>query len=798
MLPAATPRGTTCYASLGRRTVGTSQHLPYISTACTWASAATAVALLCPAARSKTKACLQSARTARLHGRVSNACARVRRHDGPEGVQLETAEIEADDRVARSLELLSDYSTEKHPGHRPGRFAGPGPEYDGMVLDLATGLWHLEAAEAATGDTKTMVLAGLSEADRSLVTKFELRGGLALALSNAFRVPDRLRREAMRVLRSSDGSGADDAAEDAPSEEESAVLAAEVAKILGPAGVEFASQVFGENSPTGRGLVMLHAANVSEEREALMRNVWSDIQFRGGDVSNAELVSHLERQFANQLVATTETRLGTRAEETEGAGASNSSNEGDVVDGAADAEEADDAIFNIALRGCTNVADLAQRLPKEELDATLLEPRNLGVALDLVGVYLKNYEIDKAELVITRVVPLCRQRGGTWLIKGLDKLSMVRMKQFRAYDAMAALTEIEEVVPFSEPDWQFHDILYRNLAWCYSVLGEPERCLEYTRKSVEVKRDAGIPSSWFDIWDMGKSHASLGQKMGQRKEMQVGYELCMKAAEIHRSAEPGDFVMLAKVLSNAGEVALGIGDTYEAEGNDEDAQLWFVRAEPSLRESYELHTGALGPLKPLSGWAAGTTAHCMARLGKWEECAEFLALAWKVECTKDSTTTGAVIELLSRVQEAQQMLGDPQGLARYLDDLDLGLQGLRARGWDRRERDVFALLLQRAANVVLLSDDGSGKAIPRAFDLLREAVNHLEIFLGSRREQELQREPEGEGVRDVPHKEFGPRADPEALLQDVRNSVQYLGMVVQSVEAMEMCRQSKGGEPELE
>ena len=29
----------------------------------------------------------------------------------------------------------------------------------------------------------------------------------------------------------------------------------------------------------------------------------------------------------------------------------------------------------------------------------LEEPRNLGVALDLIGAYLKNYEIDKADLV---------------------------------------------------------------------------------------------------------------------------------------------------------------------------------------------------------------------------------------------------------------------------------------------------------------------------------------------------------------------------------------------------------------
>lgn len=125
--------------------------------------------------------------------------------------------------------------------------------------------------------------------------------------------------------------------------------------------------------------------------------------------------------------------------------------------------------------------------------------------MDLIGVYLKNYEIDKCDYVLDRVVPLARKKGGTWLIKALDKLCAVRMKQFRAYDALMALKEIEQLVPFRpEEGWEFHDIMYRNFAWCYSSLDEAEKCLEYTRKSVEVKKTNGVPATWFDIWDLGR------------------------------------------------------------------------------------------------------------------------------------------------------------------------------------------------------------------------------------------------------------------------------------------------------
>ncbi|CAE6973441.1 mcfL [Symbiodinium natans] len=44
--------------------------------------------------------------------------------------------------------------------------------------------------------------------------------------------------------------------------------------------------------------MLLHAADIAEEREAVMRNTWSDIEFHGGEMSNAELVERLERQFA--------------------------------------------------------------------------------------------------------------------------------------------------------------------------------------------------------------------------------------------------------------------------------------------------------------------------------------------------------------------------------------------------------------------------------------------------------------------------------------------------------------------
>ncbi|CAK9105022.1 unnamed protein product [Durusdinium trenchii] len=687
------------------------------------------------------------------------------------GQQAESAE-----RVAKSMKLLDEYSEEMHPGHKPGRFAEVGPEFDGMEFDGLRWKMRSEGGEPSQ-PSQSQALMALGEEDRMLATKYEAAGGLGLCLNRAWKIPDQLRAEARSLLRSVAGE---------PEDGDDELIAD---TMLGSERVnvpwdELQSQLGAkEVGPVEKAALLLHAADIAEEREAVMRNTWSDIEFGGGEMSNAELVARLERQFAGQLVKSAEVRIRHRQEQQKKGTSKPRETE---MQEPAEKGPKNDGIFDMVLKDCQDVRDLQQRLPPSELTATLNEPRNLGVALDLIGVYLKNYEIDKCDYVLERIVPLARKRGGTWLIKALDKLCAVRMKQFRAYDALVALKEIEENVPFQpEEGWEFHDIMYRNFAWCYSSLDEAEKCLEYTRKSVEVKKANGVQPTWFDIWDLGKAHARLGQKTQQREEMKIGYELCVKAGEIHRTAEASDRIMLAKILSNVGEVAMGIGDSHFLAEEKEEARQWYEKAEKPLGESYELHVSSLGPMKPLAGWQAGTMAHCMVRLERWPEAREYLALALRVECTKDSTTNGSLIELLDRVVSCHQELGDMPGMLEYVPDLEEAMRGLKQRGWDRRERDVYALLLQRISTVLLLASEGTGKLIGKALQVLEEAANNLQIFIGEASQfdvpdmeaevdVELPKPFEDEKAR-IKKKKFGPQVDNAGeLLEQIRTSIKIL------------------------
>jgi len=540
---------------------------------------------------------------------------------------------------------------------------------------------------------------------------------------------------------------------------------------------------------------------VMEEKEALMRTTWSDVDFHCGDEGNRELLERLEMQFAGQLADTINTikefrQLELKSDQGNSSQTTSAGPEkrydgregpftyeefaefygkdkapsrwqmaGRAQKGVAATDEAPEmideeqegAVLGLVLadQDASRTAASLANVNQETVNDTLWEAKNLGVAIDLVGAYLKNYEIDKADALITRVLPLCRERGGAWLIKGLDKMSTVRMKQQRHYEALDMLREMERVVPFKpEESWEFFDILYRNLAWAYTAQDDSENCIKYTKKSIEIKKMCGIQATWFDIWDLGTAHARLGQKTNQREEMQVAHALCAKAARIHEKAEPNDKVMLAKIHMSVGEIAMGIGDYDFTKGLEDNATEWYAKAEAPLIRAHELMTSVLGPLKPLAGWTAGNLAHCYYRLERYEECRDYLKDAFKIECYKDATTCDSVLSLLGRVINVHTQLVDTEGMRNYVDDIDCALAGLREHGWDRKQRHEFAQLMQKVATAFLMADDGTGNMVPRALKVLREGEESMLAY---------KREPQG-----------GAQADADETLEQIRSSINIL------------------------
>merc|ERR1712032_542540 len=170
------------------------------------------------------------------------------------------------------------------------------------------------------------------------------------------------------------------------------------------------------------------------------------------------------------------------------------------------------------------------------------------------------------------------------------------------------------------------------------------------------------------------------------------------------------------------------------------------------------------------------------------EACDYLTQAFKVECTKDSTTPGSVIELLDRVLGVHSQLADRQGMAVFAEDMEGCIRSFRDRGWESRERDVFALLLYKVATALLMGDDGTGIMLPRALNMLKDAETNLKIYISFTKNKEelkahtsrrhsgntLDSGEAGKERIDVDVKQFGPRADSVELLKQIQNSIRFL------------------------
>eukprot|EP00746_Dinoflagellata_sp_MGD_P132969 gnl/MRDRNA2_/MRDRNA2_66650_c0_seq1.p1 gnl/MRDRNA2_/MRDRNA2_66650_c0~~gnl/MRDRNA2_/MRDRNA2_66650_c0_seq1.p1 ORF type:complete len:919 (+),score=205.95 gnl/MRDRNA2_/MRDRNA2_66650_c0_seq1:266-2758(+) len=368
----------------------------------------------------------------------------------------------------------------------------------------------------------------------------------------------------------------------------------------------------------------------------------------------------------------------------------------------------------------SSMMPLAQLLPSEKLTAVLDRACNLGVALDLVGAYLKLYEIDKADAVLSRVLPMCRQRSSVWQVKGLNLLILLRGKQARHEEQLAALQEMEKIIPFepsAELGWQFYDIFYRNYACTLRALERSEEALEYSWKAVTVKTDAGQAATWFDMWDIGLAHSRIGQFHNSTGEMRKGHDFICKALEIHRKVEPNCTIIIAKILDSAGQCCLILGD----HGEEHERQRWYVDGNRYMQEAYEIFMKTCGPLKPLTGWMAQNYAHATDRLKDYEASRKLLHHALKVEAHKDIITVTGLLELLDRVMECHQNKGDLKSLCMYESELNVSLDNLRMRHVRQADPQAYATLLQKIASFLMVSDDGSMGNFACALELLNEA-----------------------------------------------------------------------------
>lgn len=368
-------------------------------------------------------------------------------------------------------------------------------------------------------------------------------------------------------------------------------------------------------------------------------------------------------------------------------------------------------------KGAVSLKDLTQ----EEMTRVLSQNRNLGTSIDLVGVYLKNYEIDKADCLCKRIAPLCRERGGVWLFKLLNFHTTVRMKQSRYKEALSMYQEYETLIGFlPEEAWELYDTVYRNYGWIYTSLHDYEKALEYFEKAVQVKRANGVNTHWFDQWDLGKTHARLSLQRGRPQNLELALKLIKESLQAHERVEPKDVIMRCKMLNSAGECAAVRGDFCK---DQQVAQHWYDESIALHKKAYDMYMKVLGPSKPLTGWAMEDLAGAYQRRGRLNDAKPLLHAALKVECSKDIIKLSSMARLLDSILEVHRTTSDSEGLADCQDAINIGLSNLQRRRVDQTEAASYAALLVKIADVLLAHDHAANRS--GATSLLQEAFSYL-------------------------------------------------------------------------
>lgn len=475
---------------------------------------------------------------------------------------------------------------------------------------------------------------------------------------------------------------------------------------------------------TGAGVGAGPLAISVDEKPWCMKRDWTDENFQRGAEANATRLQEFEDILVGKMRES----------------ALNASS-------AASASSSDEA---------TSSGDaLAHVLGYDVRSEVLRDPEILGSALDIVGAYLKNYEVDKACAVMETVLPVCREKGPLWLLKALNHMATVRMKQSLPEEALKCLQEIEVVAgsSLSEPEmdeaWEFWETTYRNFGWIMSSMGRESEAVAYIRRAVDVKERVGLPASWFDLWDLGRMTATSAFKSDDPEKIAECQGTVTRSLWLHSEAEPEDQVMRAKIWHTVGECSFALAHLAEkhhsaSSGTEIIVDLHAPTASPEAREHYrkavyglkQAHSLFLkteGRTNHLTGSAAEAVAWCLLKIGEDEESKDFLLNALEASAAQqnawgdgvDSASAPALenaVRVVDQVLEVHRRTDDRWNLIRFFAPIETLCANVAARlgppSARRADASLRELLVSSCSLLLVAAGTSDGKE--RAQNLMRQ------------------------------------------------------------------------------
>jgi len=319
------------------------------------------------------------------------------------------------------------------------------------------------------------------------------------------------------------------------------------------------------------------------------------------------------------------------------------------------------------------------------------DERNLMKGLDLAVAFIKNYELDKAEMLYQELLPAARERGLPAIAKALQDVATLRFKQNRQAESALLLEELRDMMP---P----HPTIFHNLGTTYNSLKRHSEALACFQLAIKLKEmeDNEYKMDYSDHWDLGLVYKNLGRLEEARENMEKAFELCPR----------DDIVMLAKVHDSLGSAYLELSEF-------EKAQNEYTSALAMFRE-------ALGDTSPLTGTAAEMLAKAYMRDKEnpksMEKAKEALRIALEVQAQKDAIHPTPLYEIVNDILSVHMETQTCKSLSQYHATVEKAWEQLTAKGL---AGDANAGLVRH--KMALLYLFSGGDHVSKAFTMLLDA-----------------------------------------------------------------------------
>lgn len=249
----------------------------------------------------------------------------------------------------------------------------------------------------------------------------------------------------------------------------------------------------------------------------------------------------------------------------------------------------------------------------------------LTTFFELFDMLIQLYRLNKAMEILPEVVPICRKRGETWHIKGVQALAFTKWKLGLFREALELFHEQEGLCGPNAA-------LFENMGHTYNSIGDYPKASEYFHKALDCfDAEAGRGRHQ---GDKGGTLLGLGiieERLGQFEKALASTREAQRLFREKANGKPSS--LIAKAGSSIAKALLKLADKEVDADKKVDLENQAIEHELENVQLFIVTAGIDSPLTASSHFGLGTA---LLRRERIDEAIDAFANSYKYEAIKDA------------------------------------------------------------------------------------------------------------------------------------------------------------------